>query len=187
MISVWTNPIMIFSVIRAHMKERSQFKRDLSFCAREYTEIFLFKNSGYWNAYQAYQFLENAPSQNLNTEFSLSWEVEELKTLNTKGCNIHHERLACINCCVPAPSITFQGNQEEATKFCEEDCTFQTKSCYTHFCVHTELFALPVLGLGQSLIFKFKCSVIKYSNIQSLVVCNTSSHLYLFFCLFDPI
>jgi len=34
--------------------------------------------------------------------FSLSWDIEELKTLNTEGRNIHRELLACINCCVPA-------------------------------------------------------------------------------------
>jgi len=32
---------------------------------------------------------------------TLSWEVEELKTLNSKGHDIYHELQECINCCVP--------------------------------------------------------------------------------------
>ena len=30
------------------------------------------------------------------TVFSLSWDIEELKTLNSKGCSIHHEMLTCM-------------------------------------------------------------------------------------------
>jgi len=33
------------------------------------------------------------------TMFSLSWDIEELKTLNSQGRAIHHELLACIECC----------------------------------------------------------------------------------------
>ena len=33
--------------------------------------------------------------------FSLSWDIEELKTLNSEGRSIHHELLMCIEYCVP--------------------------------------------------------------------------------------
>ena len=35
------------------------------------------------------------------TMFSLSWDVEELKALNSEGCNIHQELLMCLEYCVP--------------------------------------------------------------------------------------
>ena len=33
------------------------------------------------------------------TMFALSWDVEELKALNTEGRSIHHELLKCIDLC----------------------------------------------------------------------------------------
>ena len=35
------------------------------------------------------------------TMFALSWDIEELNTLNSEGHCIHHELLRCIDCCVP--------------------------------------------------------------------------------------
>ena len=55
MISVWTNPTVIFILIGAQTMEQSQVKHELSFCARvllgNIRRIFLLKNLGYWNAY----------------------------------------------------------------------------------------------------------------------------------------
>ena len=55
MISVWTNPTAIFTLIGARTTEQSQVKHELSFCARvllgNIRRIFLLKNLGYWNAY----------------------------------------------------------------------------------------------------------------------------------------
>ena len=43
-----------------------------------------------------YWSLKNAQSQNSNAELSLSWEIKELKTLNTKGCNMYSPWTFCM-------------------------------------------------------------------------------------------
>ena len=56
MISMWTNPTVIFILIGARMTEQSQVKYELLFCARvllgNIRRIILLNNLGYWNAYQ---------------------------------------------------------------------------------------------------------------------------------------
>jgi len=39
--------------------------------------------------------------------FSLTWEIEELRSINTKGCRIHEDLLICVNLCT---STLFQQN-----------------------------------------------------------------------------
>ena len=53
MISVWTNPTVIFILIGARMMEQSQVKHELLVCARVLLgniQISYLKNLRYWNA-----------------------------------------------------------------------------------------------------------------------------------------
>lgn len=71
------------------------------------------------------------------TMFALSWDVEELKTLNSEGHNIHRELQVCINCCAPG-QFEQHNIARKLVTIRKQLLNFVTNPCYTRFCVHAE-------------------------------------------------
>ena len=78
------------------------------------------------------------------TMFSLAWNVEELKALNSQGSTIHRELLVCIKCC--APGLFEQHNiprrlvtiRKQLVNFVKRTVHFRRTPATHIFCVHAK-------------------------------------------------
>jgi len=75
--------------------------------------------------------------------FSLTWEIEELKNINTEGHKIHEDLLVCVNFCTPT---LFQQNNVagKVTSICQRLLQFTKRITYFKRTPATHVFVFMI-------------------------------------------